>query len=72
MLIQDSSGSLETDDSYVTIQGEVPTIKIISDKRDLSVRRRRANVNFQITVALACLLYIHQFMHMLGYKVVVG
>ena len=34
-------------------------MKIISDKRDLTVRqflRTGANVNFQIAVALACLL----------------
>ena len=36
-------------------------MKIISDKRDLSVRQflgTGANVNFQIAVALACLLDI--------------
>ena len=59
-MIQESSRSAGTDD-YVTIQGEAPTIKIISDKRDLRVRQflpTGANVNFQIAVALACLLDI--------------
>ena len=60
LLIQDSSGSAGTDDPMSQYKGG-PTMKIISDKIDLSVRqflRTGANVNFQIASALACLLDI--------------
>ena len=37
--------------------GDVPTMKMISDRfSDSSYRSARANMNFQIAVALACLL----------------
>ena len=61
LLIQDSSESAGTDDPTSQYKGKVPTMKIISGKRDLRVRQflcTGANVNFQIAVALACLLNI--------------
>ena len=60
LLIQDSGGSAGTDDPTSQYKGKSPqSMKIISDKRDLRVGQLlRTNMNFQIAVALACVLDI--------------